>query len=59
MPRGALLSIGVLLTSGCWVPPNAHVQPKGDPHLIREGIVVDSSKDPAAVQEQYVTERST
>ena len=36
--------------AGCWTPPAADVQPKGEPRLIQGSIRVESIKDPAIVQ---------
>jgi hypothetical protein len=44
-----LPAIALALT-GCWTPPNANVQPNGEPRLIQSGISVESVKDPATVQ---------
>jgi hypothetical protein len=48
----------VTLLPGCWVAPNAHVQPKGEPRLIQEGIAVRSEKDKAVVQELDASTRT-
>jgi hypothetical protein len=45
-----LLPVAALTLAGCWTPPNANVQPIGKPGLIQDGIVVESVKDPAAVE---------
>jgi len=45
-----LLPVAALALAGCWTPPNANVQPKGNPGLIQDGIAVESVKDPATVQ---------
>jgi hypothetical protein len=39
-----ILSFGimVLILTGCWTPPNAHVQPKGEPRLIQSGVSADA-----------------
>ncbi len=34
-----------LAVTGCWTPPNAHVQPKGKPGLIQGGIPVEVIQD--------------
>ncbi|HEY2676069.1 MAG TPA: hypothetical protein VGI65_03810 [Steroidobacteraceae bacterium] len=36
--------------SGCWTPPVASVQPKGDARLIQHAILVEVVKDHATVQ---------
>ena len=43
----AACAIGLL--AGCWTPPNANVQPKGQPGLIQDGITVKSVREPATV----------
>lgn len=45
-----LTPLAALTLAGCWTPPNANVQPEGEPGLIQKGIKVDSVKDPATVQ---------
>ena len=45
-----MLPVTLLTLTGCWTPPNANVQPTGNPGLIQDGIVVQSIKDPATVQ---------
>ena len=44
------LTIMVLSLSGCWTPPNANVQPKGEPRLIQSGVSVERSDVRATVQ---------
>jgi hypothetical protein len=44
------LPVATLALAGCWTPPNANVQPKGQPGLIQKGIVVESIKSPATVR---------
>ena len=39
-----------LALAGCWTPPNANVQPKGEARLIQDGIATESVKDPATVE---------
>ncbi len=46
---GVLLPLSTAL-AGCWTPPSADVQPKGEPRLIQGSIRVESIKDPAIVQ---------
>ena len=46
----ALTPVAALALAGCWTPPNANVQPPGQPGLIQDGIAVQSVKDPATVQ---------
>jgi len=45
-----LLCAAALVFSGCWTPPVANVQPKGEPRLIQGGIAVESVKNAAIVQ---------
>jgi hypothetical protein len=45
-----LAASAALALAGCWTPPNASVQPGGEPRLIQSGITVESVKDPATVQ---------
>ncbi len=45
-----ILPATALILTGCWTPPNANVQPSGEPRLIQGGISVESVKDPATVQ---------
>jgi hypothetical protein len=45
-----LLPFMALALSGCWTPPNANVQPKGEARLIQDGIATESVKDPATVE---------
>jgi hypothetical protein len=45
-----LLSIMTLGLAGCWTPPNANVQPAGEPRLIQSAIPVESAKESATVQ---------
>jgi hypothetical protein len=40
----------MLLLTGCWTPPNANVQPAGEPRLIQSGLQVESVKERATVQ---------
>jgi hypothetical protein len=44
------LAIMALALTGCWTPPNANVQPKGEPRLIQSGVPVESTRDQATVQ---------
>ena len=45
-----LPSLAALILAGCWTPPNANVQPVGEPRLIQSGLQVESVKAPAMVQ---------
>lgn len=47
--RATLLPVMALALAGCWTPPNANVQPKGNPGLIQSGIIVGALQDPAPV----------
>jgi translation initiation factor IF-1 len=44
------LLLPILTLTGCWTPPNANVQPAGEPRLIQSAILVESVKDSAMVQ---------
>ena len=47
----ALLPVITALTlTGCWTPPNANVQPKGEPRLIQGGVQVESVKHHVTVE---------
>lgn len=50
MLKFSAAACGLALLSGCWTPPNANVQPGGEPRLIQDHITVESVKDPATVQ---------
>src|ERR1700722_14294535 len=43
-------AIAALTLTGCWTPPNANVQPGGEPRLIQDGISAESIRDRALVQ---------
>ncbi len=45
-----LLTIMALSLNGCWTPPNAHVQPTGEPRLIQSGVSAERSDVRATVQ---------
>jgi hypothetical protein len=45
----ALLPVIALALAVCWTPPNANVQPKGNPGLIQRGITVEVVQNPAPV----------
>ncbi|HEX4583259.1 MAG TPA: hypothetical protein VH183_00405 [Burkholderiaceae bacterium] len=53
-----MLLAALLTLTACWTAPTAHVQPKGDPRLIQDGIVVESVKDPATVRSVDVGTRT-
>lgn len=40
LPSGLILTM-VVAGTGCWTPPNANVQPKGEPRLIQSGVSAD------------------
>jgi hypothetical protein len=52
-----LLIITTLTLTGCWTPPNANVQPVGEPRLIQSGIPVQSVKEPAMVESIDISKR--
>jgi translation initiation factor IF-1 len=54
----ALPAIASLTLTGCWTPPNANVQPKGEPRLIQSGIQAESAKIHATVQAVDASQRS-
>jgi hypothetical protein len=56
--RASLILLLPIMLAGCWTPPNAHVQPKGEARLIQDGIATRSVKDPATV-ESVDTSQST
>lgn len=45
-----VISAFALTMAGCWTPPNANVQPKGEPRLIQSGVPVESTRDQATVK---------
>jgi hypothetical protein len=49
--------ITALTLTGCWTPPNANVQPKGEPRLIQSGIPVESQKKSATVESVDASQR--
>jgi len=53
-----LLIIMVLSLSGCWTPPNANVQPGGEPRLIQGGVSAERSDVRAMVQTVDASARS-
>jgi len=48
----------MLLPAGCWTPPVANVQPKGEPRLIQSSIVVQSVKQTAVVRSLDAAKRT-
>jgi hypothetical protein len=53
----ALLPAFALVLTGCWTPPNAHVQPVGKPGLIQSGIPVLLVQEPVTVASLDVGQR--
>jgi hypothetical protein len=49
-PDTLLLSVLALALAGCWTPPVANVQPKGDARLIQRAIPVVAVKNGVTVQ---------
>src|SRR5450432_1590529 len=54
----ALPAIASLTLTGCWTPPNANVQPKGEPRLIQSGVSVQDNNVRATVQTIDATSRA-
>jgi hypothetical protein len=52
-----LLVVATLALAGCWTAPVASVQPKGEPRLIQDAIVVQSVKNSAIVRSVDATAR--
>jgi hypothetical protein len=52
-----LIVITALILTGCWTPPNANVQPKGEPRLIQSGVPVESLQEHATVQAVDASQR--
>jgi translation initiation factor IF-1 len=52
-----LTVITALILTGCWTPPNANVQPKGEPRLIQSGVPVESVQEQATVQAVDASQR--
>lgn len=48
--KAVLLPAGMIALAGCWTPPNANVQPQGEPRLIQDGIRAESLDNPVTVQ---------
>jgi hypothetical protein len=44
------LAVVALTLTGCWTPPNANVQPKGEPRLIQSEVSVERTDVRATVQ---------
>ena len=53
-----LLPVIALALAGCWTPPNANVQPKGNPGLIQSGFTVEVVQDPAPVASIDASQRT-
>jgi translation initiation factor IF-1 len=51
-------AITSLMLAGCWTPPNANVQPAGEPRLIQGGVSVESIRDRAIVQTIDTSQRT-
>jgi translation initiation factor IF-1 len=52
-----LTIITALIFTGCWTPPNANVQPKGEPRLIQSGVPVESVQEQVTVQAVDASQR--
>ncbi len=46
-----------LTLTGCWTPPNAHVQPPGEPRLIQSGVPASDNHVRATVQSIEAAQR--
>jgi len=46
-----------LTLTGCWTPPNAHVQPPGEPRLIQSGVPAGNNHVRATVQSVQDSQR--
>jgi hypothetical protein len=53
-----LLPAVALALAGCWTPPNANVQPGGEPRLIQSGITVEVVQNPAPVASIDASQRT-
>jgi hypothetical protein len=53
-----LLPVMALSLAGCWTPPNANVQPNGEPRLIQSGVMVEIVQNPAAVESIDASQRT-
>jgi translation initiation factor IF-1 len=51
-------AVVLMLLTGCWTPPNANVQPKGEPRLIQSGVSVQDNNVRATVQTIDATSRT-
>lgn len=47
----------VLTFTGCWTPPNAHVQPPGEPRLIQSGVPASNNHARAVVESVETAQR--
>ena len=54
----AVLPFVTLFLAGCWTPPNANVQPQGDPRLIQTGFPCVFRQDPAPVESVNASQRT-
>jgi hypothetical protein len=52
-----LTAITALLLTGCWTPPNANIQPKGEARLIQSEVSVESVQEQATVQAVDASQR--
>jgi hypothetical protein len=53
-----LLPVMALSLAGCWTPPNANVQPAGEPRLIQSGFTVEVVQNPAPVASIDASQRT-
>src|SRR5271170_2414626 len=51
-------AVAALMLTGCWTPPNANVQPGGEPRLIQSGVPVESNREHATVKAVDVGQRT-
>ena len=51
-------AVVLILLTGCWTPPDANVQPKGEPRLIQSGVSVQDNNVRATVQTIDATSRA-
>jgi hypothetical protein len=52
-----LTSAIALIMTGCWTPPNANVQPPGEPRLIQSGVSASNNHVRATVQSIEAAQR--
>lgn len=53
-----MMAAATLALAGCWTPPDANVQPAGEPRLIQDSIIVQASQCPATVQATDMHQRT-